>query len=139
MELAPLQEEQPKEQYVDMLRRAGMRPTKQRLMLMDFIFQKGDRHFTVEELYAEVRADGTSMALATVYNTVNSFANHGLLSRISLDDQRTWFDTNKSDHHHFFVEGTHELIDIPKGDIKLSVFLVFPMVVNWWVWISLSA
>jgi Fur family iron response transcriptional regulator len=77
------------------------------------LFAKGDRHLTAENLQEEAQASRVSISLATIYNSLNQFTQAGLLREIAIDGSRTYFDTNVSDHHHFLVEGTNVLIDIP--------------------------
>jgi Fur family transcriptional regulator, iron response regulator len=84
------------------LRRSGLRPTKQRIALAGLLFAKGDRHLTVEELHEEAMAADFPVSLATVYNTLHQF------------------DTNVSDHHHFFVEGENKVLDIPVNNISIG-------------------
>ena len=93
---------------------AGLRPTRQRIALGWLLFAKGDRHLTAEILQEEAQASRVSISLATIYNSLNQFTQAGLLREIAIDGSRTYFDTNVSDHHHFLVEGTNILIDIPR-------------------------
>ncbi|QBR72108.1 transcriptional repressor [Beijerinckiaceae bacterium] len=93
---------------------AGLRPTRQRLALGWLLFAKGDRHLTAENLQEEAQASRVSISLATIYNSLNQFTQAGLLREIAIDGSRTYFDTNVSDHHHFLVESTNALIDIPR-------------------------
>lgn len=93
---------------------AGLRPTRQRLALGWLLFAKGDRHLTAENLQEEAQASRVSISLATIYNSLNQFSQAGLLREIAIDGSRTYFDTNVSDHHHFLIEGTNVLIDIPR-------------------------
>ncbi len=95
------------------LRGAGLRPTRQRVALGDLLFAKGDRHLTVEELHEEAVAARVPVSLATVYNTLHQFTEAGLIRVLAVESARTYFDTNISDHHHFFVEGQDEVLDIP--------------------------
>ncbi len=92
---------------------AGLRPTRQRLALGWLLFAKGARHVTAENLQDEALASRVSISLATIYNSLHQFTQAGLLREIAIDGSRTYFDTNVSDHHHFLVEGTNTLIDIP--------------------------
>ena len=92
---------------------AGLRPTRQRLSLAALLV--GDckhRHVTAEGLYEAACAAGEKVSLATVYNTLHQFTGVGLLRQVAIDGARTYFDTNISDHHHFFVEGENRLIDV---------------------------
>jgi Fur family transcriptional regulator, iron response regulator len=102
------------------LRAAGMRPTRQRVALVDLLFAKGDRHLTVEELHEEASQAGVDISLATVYNTLHQFTQAGLVRVLAVEGSRTYFDTNVSDHHHFFVEGRNEVLDIPVSNIVID-------------------
>lgn len=102
------------------LRRYGLRPTRQRVALGDLLFAKGDRHLTVEELHDEAVTAGVPVSLATVYNTLHQFTQAGLIRVLAVEGARTYFDTNVSDHHHFFVEGDNEVLDIPVNNIAIG-------------------
>ncbi len=102
------------------LRQAGLRPTRQRLALGRLLFDAGDRHVTAEMLHDEAVGAGQSLSLATVYNTLHQFTSHGLLREVVVDSGRAYFDTNVSDHHHFFHEETGTLIDIPGAAVAIS-------------------
>lgn len=102
------------------LRDAGLRPTRQRIALADLLFAKGDRHLTAEELHEEAMIAGFPVSLATVYNTLHQFTEAGLLRVLAIESAKTYFDTNISDHHHFFVEGANEVVDIPLNNIAIS-------------------
>jgi Fur family iron response transcriptional regulator len=95
------------------LREAGLRPTRQRVALGWLLFAKGDRHITAEMLFEEATGSRVRISLATVYNTLHQFTEVGLLREIAVDGSKTYFDTNTSDHHHFLIEGTSQLFDIP--------------------------
>lgn len=101
------------------LRRAGLRPTRQRVDLGRILFAKGDRHVSAEDLHAEAESAGVRVSLATVYNALHQFTGAGLLREVAIDGTRTYFDTNVSDHHHFFVEGEGRLIDLV-GEIGID-------------------
>ena len=102
------------------LRAAGMRMTRQRMLLAFLLFRHGDRHLTAERLYEEAKGEGLAVSLATVYNTLNQFLDAGLLRQVVVDSTRSYFDTNLGGHHHFFVESTGELIDVPSKAIQIS-------------------
>ena len=102
------------------LRRASLRPTRQRIALGWLLFGKGDRHVTAETLYEEAIAMKVPVSLATVYNTLHQFTQAGLLNEIAVDGSRTYFDTNITPHHHFLIEETNSLLDIPKGEVAVS-------------------
>lgn len=95
------------------LREKGLRPTRQRMALADLLFSKGNRHIAAEELHEEAIKASVPVSLATVYNTLHQFTQAGLLRIIAVEGSKTWFDTNTSDHHHFFLEGENEIVDIP--------------------------
>lgn len=97
------------------LREKGLRPTRQRLALADLLFSKGNRHIAAEELHREAVNASVPISLATVYNTLHQFTEAGLLRIIAVEGSKTWFDTNTSDHHHFYLEGENEILDIPVG------------------------
>lgn len=98
---------------VERLRAAGLRPTRQRLALARLLFEDGDRHVTAEHLHGEAEARAIRVSLATVYNTLHQFTEAGLLREVVVEPGRSYFDTNVSDHHHFFCESTGHLQDIP--------------------------
>ncbi len=102
------------------LRTAGLRPTRQRVALGDLLFAKGDRHLTVEELHEEAVTAGVPVSLATVYNTLHQFTEAGLIRVLAVESAKTYFDTNISDHHHFFVEGHNEVLDIPINNLTID-------------------
>lgn len=104
----------------EMLRDAGLRPTRQRLGLARLLFQDGDRHVTAEQLHAEAVGANLRVSLATIYNTLNQFSEVGLLREVMAEPGRSYFDTNVSDHHHFFHEDTGMLQDIPTDAIAVG-------------------
>jgi len=99
---------------VQLLRNAGLRPTRQRVMLGELLFAKGDRHVTAEVLFGEAVEANMHLSMATVYNTLNQFTQAGLLRRIGPDGSRSFFDTNTSVHPHFYLVGEDILIDVPQ-------------------------
>lgn len=100
---------------------AGLRPTRQRLVLATLLVGDGtDRHVTAESLHAAASAAGEPVSLATVYNTLNQLTEVGLLRQVSVDGTKTYFDTNVSSHHHFYIEGTHELVDINDQNLMVD-------------------
>ena len=94
-----------------LIRRAGLRPTRQRVSLAVLLFGNGDRHVTAEMLHEEAVRAGGRVSLATVYNTLHQFKRAGLLREIAIGGQRAYFDTNTSNHNHYFVEGEARLMD----------------------------
>ena len=99
-----------------MLRQVGLRPTRQRMALGWILFAKGDRHLTAEMLYEEASKAKVPVSLATVYNTLHQFTEVGLLRQVAVDGSKTYFDTNCTEHHHFFIEGDNALVDIPNAE-----------------------
>jgi Fur family transcriptional regulator, iron response regulator len=104
----------------EMLQTAGLRPTRQRMALGWLLFGKGARHLTAEMLYEEATLAKVPVSLATVYNTLNQLTDAGLLRQVSVDGTKTYFDTNVSAHHHFYLENNHELVDIPDPHLVLQ-------------------
>ncbi|MDX3928280.1 MAG: Fur family transcriptional regulator [Shinella sp.] len=102
------------------LRDSGLRPTRQRVALGALLFAKGDRHLTVEELHEEAVAAGVPVSLATVYNTLHQFTEAGLVRVLAVESSKTYFDTNVSDHHHFFIEGENDVRDIPVSNLEIG-------------------
>ncbi|WP_342360095.1 iron response transcriptional regulator IrrA [Terrarubrum flagellatum] len=107
------------------LRGVNLRPTRQRVALGWLLFAKGDRHVTAEMLYEEATRARVPVSLATIYNTLHQFTEAGLLREVAVDGSKTYFDTNISDHHHFFVEGEEKLVDIP-GAIEVGALPLAP-------------
>ncbi len=110
----------------EMLRGVGLRPTRQRMSLGWILFAKGDRHITAEMLYEEATKAKVPVSLATVYNTLHQFTDVGLLRQVAVDGSKTYFDTNASDHHHFFVEGDNQLVDIPDAEMIVGAVPEIP-------------
>ncbi|MCY6382743.1 iron response transcriptional regulator IrrA [Hoeflea prorocentri] len=104
----------------DRLRSVGLRPTRQRIALAGLLFAKGDRHLTAEELHEEAVGAGVPVSLATVYNTLHQFTDAGMLRVLAVESSKTYFDTNTSDHQHFFIEGENEVMDIPTGGLTVN-------------------
>ncbi|HEY7242490.1 MAG TPA: Fur family transcriptional regulator [Xanthobacteraceae bacterium] len=102
------------------LRDVGLRPTRQRMALGWMLFGKGDRHVTAEILYEEALSAKVPVSLATIYNTLHQFTDAGLLRQVAVDGSKTYFDTNVSDHHHFFIEGENDLVDIPPSEVVVD-------------------
>lgn len=104
------------ESAVTRLRAAGLRPTRQRNELADLLFHDGHRHLTAETLHAEAVNRGIRVSLATVYNTLHQFTNAGLLRQVMVDATRSYFDTNTTEHQHFYYEDDGMLSDIPGSE-----------------------
>jgi Fur family iron response transcriptional regulator len=100
-----------------MLRSVGLRPTRQRMSLGWLLFGKGDRHLSAEMLYEEATRAKVPVSLATIYNTLHQFTEVGLLRQVAVDGSKAYFDTNVTDHHHFFLEEDDSLLDIPGTEV----------------------
>ena len=107
-------------EFVDKLRASGLRPTKQRLKICEVLFDRDKTfHFTINDLANIIsKTLNEKISLATVYNTVHAFKNKGYLKEISINSDKSYFDTNTSNHHHFFDEDTNELIDCSEEVIE---------------------
>ena len=105
--------------YITKPRKSGLRPTKQRLKICEVLFnQEKTFHFTINDLTKIIEEKlSEKISLATVYNTVHSFKKKGYLKEISINSDKSYFDTNVTEHHHFFDEDTSELIDCSIDDI----------------------
>ena len=108
-----------KQEYIEKLRKSGLRPTKQRLKICNVLFNSDKTfHFTINDLVKKIElVDNQKISLATVYNTVHAFEKKGYLKEIAINSSQTYFDTNTTDHHHFFDEKHKELIDLENEDI----------------------
>jgi Fur family iron response transcriptional regulator len=104
----------------DLLRDAGLRPTRQRIGLAHLLFAGDCRHVTAEDLFAEANAAALSVSLATVYNTLRQFVDAGLLREVLAERGRAYFDTNISDHHHFFHVAEGRLEDVPADAVIIA-------------------
>lgn len=102
------------------LRMAGLRPTRQRLALAELLFRGEHRHVNAEQLHSEAEASGVAVSLATIYNSLHQFRQAGLLREISVDASRSYFDTDTTDHHHFFIEDEQRIVDIPSNSIQIT-------------------
>jgi Fur family transcriptional regulator, iron response regulator len=100
-------------EFIDKLRSSGLRPTKQRLKICEALFNRDHTfHFTINDLAKNISDKlNEKISLATVYNTVHAFKKKGYLKEISINSDKSYFDTNTTNHHHFFDEDTNELID----------------------------
>jgi len=103
-----------------MLREAGLRPTRQRVALADILYRYGNRHISAEQLHEEAISARVPVSLATVYNTLHQFTQAGFLREVAVDGTKTYFDTNVSDHHHFFNEDDNSVIDIPGSTLSID-------------------
>ena len=106
-------------EFIEKLRASGLRPTKQRLKICEVLFNRESTfHFTISDLVKNISEKiNEKISLATVYNTVHAFTRKGYLKEISINSDKSYFDTNTTIHHHFFDEDTNELIDCNEKDI----------------------
>ena len=105
---------------VQRLRAVNLRPTRQRIALARLLLEGGERHFTAEQLHGEALGAGIGVSLATVYNTLHQLTDSGLLHEVIVEPGRSYFDTNTTDHHHFFCEATGQLQDIPGEELAVT-------------------
>ena len=103
-----------------LLKSVGLRPTRQRVALGRLLFGAEQRHLTAEMLFEEAASANIGISLATVYNTLHQFTEVGLLRQVAVDGSKSYFDTNASEHHHFFVEGEDALVDIPGAQVLVD-------------------
>ena len=106
-------------EYIEKLRKSGLRPTKQRLNICEVLFNTDKTfHFTINDLVKMIKdSSNQKVSLATVYNTIHAFQKKGYLKEISINSNQTYFDTNTTEHHHFFDEQQKELIDLENEDV----------------------
>ena len=110
--------------FIDKLRASGLRPTKQRINICKLLFDRQETfHFTIESLKNILSKKKNKISLATVYNTIHAFKKKGYLKEISINTDKSYFDTNVTNHHHFYNEQTKEIIDLDDrhvGQIKIN-------------------
>ena len=104
---------------IDRLKSVQLRPTRQRTALARLLLEGADRHVTAEQLHAEALGANIKVSLATVYNTLHQFTGAGLMREVVVETGRSYFDTNISDHYHFFEKDIGALSDIPPDSIKI--------------------
>src|SRR5690606_6697003 len=112
------------------LRMAGLRPTRQRVALAELLFGGPHRHVSAEQLHGEASAAKVNVSLATIYNTLHQFHEAGLLREVVIDAARSYFDTDTSDHHHFYVEDEQRMIDIPAEAVAFEALPTAPDVME---------
>ena len=110
----------PDSDAVARLRDAGLRPTRQRIVLARRLFGGPHRHVTAAALHAEVLREEAGVSLATVYNTLHQFTKAGLLRELAVDAGPSFFDTNTTHHQHFFLEESGRLVDVPGDRVSVS-------------------
>ena len=106
--------------FIEKLRETGLRPTKQRVKICEVLFNREKTfHFTINDLVKKISEElNEKISLATVYNTVHALQKKGYLKEISINSNKSYFDTNTTVHHHFYDEDTHELIDCDENEIE---------------------
>ena len=111
-----------KKQTIDenFLRKNGLKPTRQRLLLSKILFSSGDKHFTAEEVRRIAKKMGSKISLATIYNNFQHMVEAGLLKKRQVDNSKAYFDNNVTNHYHLFDEEKNTLIDIPSSSIGFS-------------------
>ena len=109
-----------KDSFIQKLRASGLRPTKQRIKICEVLFNREKTfHFTINDLAKSLLNKAKEkISLATIYNTIHAFKKKGYLKEISINSDKSYFDTNISKHHHFFNESTSELIDLNEEDVS---------------------
>ena len=108
-------------QAVKKLSDIGLRPTKQRMILIKLLFKNPDRHISADELYEEVKKEDRKISLATIYNTLKQFTNIGLLKELVVDQNKSIYCTNHDAHYHLYIEDECKIIDIPQKNINLNI------------------
>ena len=105
--------------FTEKLRSLGLRPTQQRIIICKLLFDRKDTfHFTIDDLNNSLKHTSLKkVSLATIYNTIHALKDKGYLKEISINSEKTYFDTNISNHHHFFDESKRELIDLEDKDV----------------------
>ena len=105
--------------YIEKLRNSGLRPTKQRLQICEVLFDSEETfHFTINDLANRIKRQlNNKISLATIYNTVHAFEKKGYLKQIPINSNQTYFDTNITDHHHFYDLKDEKLIDLKNSDV----------------------
>ena len=108
-----------KTNFIEKLRNSGLRPTKQRLKICDVLFNTDKTfHFTINDLSKIIREKlSEKISLATIYNTIHAFEKKGYLKEIAINSSQSYFDTNITDHHHFYDEKQKQLVDLENKDI----------------------
>ena len=112
--------QRPFTEVVETLKRVGLRPTRQRMALAKLLREAGDCHLTAEQVHERAAKAGHRISLATIYNALHQFTEAGLVREIVVDSGCSYFDTNVSDHHHFFFEDRRELKDIDGDDVVIA-------------------
>ena len=108
-------------QAIARLKKNGIRPTKQRMVLAKLLFEKGDRHISAEEIFDEIKKEDRKISLATIYNTLKQFTKVGLLKELVVDQNKSIYCTNHDPHYHLYIEDEGKVVDIPQKNIDLNI------------------
>ena len=111
---------------IELLKNVALRPTKQRIALTKILFQENNLHVTAEQLHSEAIRKGYKISLATVYNALNSFKEAGIVKQVLVEPGKIYFDTNTESHHHFYIEETGELVDVPDDECQIVSLPLIP-------------
>ena len=111
----------PYEKIKNILRQSNLRPTKQIIAIFDILFRQENWHFSADIVEKKCSESGVKISAGTIYNVLNDFYAKGLISKVMIDDDRSWFDTNTSDHFHIYDTKDRKLYDIAPEDIDLSL------------------
>ena len=104
----------------EILKKSKLRPTNQRIAIVEYIIQNHKVHITASKLITHLKNKNIEISLATIYNNLNELADKGILQKFYVNNDKMWFDTNLQDHYHFYDSETDELIDIDKNEISFS-------------------
>ena len=120
-----------KNEHIDkalkMLETSTLKVTEQRVAMIKLLFKNGAAHFTAEDIYEEVNKKKIKISLATIYNCLNQFKEHGIIKVIKVSSDKIYFDTNLKEHHHFFCVKSSKLIDVDTNKVKISKLPKIPM------------
>ena len=111
----------PYEKIKNILRQNNLRPTNQRIAIFHILFSSANWHFSAEIVEKKCSKNGIKISAGTIYNVLNDFYSKGLISKVMIDDDRSWFDTNTSDHYHIYDTKEFRLYDIEPEDINISL------------------
>lgn len=104
------------------LEQAGLRATTQRIQIAQYLFsEEGHRHFTADELFNALQSQGIQISQATIYNSLNLFAAHGLIREVGIEGQKSFYDTNTQPHAHYFYEDTGNVVDAPENAVQFRL------------------
>ena len=111
---------------IELLKKASLRPTKQRIALTKILFHNKHLHVSAEQLHSEAIQKGYKISLATVYNALNRFKEAGIVRQVLAEPGKIYFDTNTEPHHHFYIEETGELLDVSDDECKIASLPLIP-------------